>query len=416
VKYRGLAWVMVVGLAAGCGSSPDADDDCPGADCEMDAGADAGPPPPPVDGGPVEDTGPPPEDGGPPPPIDAGPCDAPPPFELGEPIDAPSMEWTFVEFPDSRCANDTPTGIGVNLNPASDDVVIYMEGGGACFDLVTCISVAHSGGFGESDLDAVADRFGDRGIFARDDADNPVADWNMVFVPYCTGDVHAGRNPDSYGGRNAHGYDNVTEYLKRLVPTFADANQVLLTGSSAGGFGSAWNFDQVQRGFGCTPVTLLDDAGPPMADDYMKPCLQSWWRDTWGLDDTLPADCPECAGSDGGGLVNLAPYLARKYPDRRFGLLSTMEDNVIRGFFGYGYSASCMSPSSMRASEFRAGLEDLRDRVLGSHDNFHTFYAEGDSHTFLGQPLGSIEVDGVTLGDWIGQLLDDAGSWNDVGP
>ena len=32
----------------------------------------------------------------------------------------------------------------------------------------------------------------DSGVFDLDNPDNPVRDWTMVFMPYCTGDVHAG--------------------------------------------------------------------------------------------------------------------------------------------------------------------------------------------------------------------------------
>jgi hypothetical protein len=312
--------------------------------------------------------------------------------------------------------NDTPTGIGINPSTTSSNVVIYMEGGGACFDFVSCFGVAHADGFDAASLEAIAGHSGDRGIFDRANPDNPVRDWSFVFVPYCTGDVHAGNNPEGFGGRTQVGYVNVGEYLERLVPTFETADQVLLTGSSAGGFGAAYNYDRVQRAFGCTPVTLLDDAGPPMSDMYMRPCLQQWWRDTWNLNDTLPADCAWCRGEDGGGLVGLATYLAAKYPERRFGLLSTMEDSVIRSFFGYGYSPSCRSPMGMRAEEFTAGLIDLRDNVLAPHDNFRTFYVNGDSHTFLGQPLSNTNVGGITLAEWIRQLVEDDPAWSNVGP
>ena len=294
--------------------------------------------------------------------------------------------------------------------------MIYLEGGGACFDFITCIGVAHSDGFNASTLASIASSSGDRGIFDRDNEENPLREWNYVFIPYCTGDVHAGSNEDGYGGRTQVGYDNVGHYLTRLVPTFSDASEVLLSGSSAGGFGAAWNYDRVQTAFGCTPVNLLDDSGPPMDDAYMKACLQQQWRDLWGLDETVPPGCPDCSNEDGGGLSNFARYLAGKYPDRRFGLLSTMEDTTIRTFFGYGYSASCSSAMRMPADEFRAGLLDLRDRLLAPYDNFQTFYVEGDQHTFLGRPVGDVSTGGTGLGPWITQLIEGDSEWDDVGP
>jgi len=394
----------------GCGG----DDDAAGVDAGPVA-VDSGPPtgdaaPPPADGGGGTDAGGR-TDAGPPP-----PCMPDPTLERGDPIATPAGEWTFVEFPESRCMNGSSTGIGVSLNPDSDSVVIYLEGGGACFDVWTCGSVAHSGGFNAATFASIASGGGNRGIFDRTNASNPVADWNFVFVPYCTGDVHAGNNPMGPSGRMHVGYANVGEYLKRLVPTFEGSGKVLLTGSSAGGFGAAWNYHRTQQAFGCTPVYLLDDAGPPLSDAYMKPCLQGLWRDLWNLNATTPPECTDCIGSDGGGISNYLSFIAQRYPERRLGLLSTMADRTIRGFFGYGYSPSCTTPAGMPSAEFEAGLLELRDEITAPYDNFATYYVEGTAHTFLGRQLSTVDENGTNLGDWIGQMISDDPAWTDVGP
>src|SRR6478752_8591829 len=45
--------------------------------------------------------------------------------------------WQYVPVDGAQCMNGTPTGIGVNLG-TSGDLVIYLEGGGACFNDGTC--------------------------------------------------------------------------------------------------------------------------------------------------------------------------------------------------------------------------------------------------------------------------------------
>src|SRR5690606_5667790 len=98
------------------------------------------------------------------------------------------------------------------------------------------------------------------------DADkNPVGDWSFVFVPYCTGDVHAGDRadqavPDVGGAQQFVGYRNVAAYLERIVPTWSGVGHVLVTGESAGGFGAAFNYDRIADAFPGTRVTLLDDS------------------------------------------------------------------------------------------------------------------------------------------------------------
>ena len=91
----------------------------------------------------------------------------------------------------------------------------------------------------------------EEGVFKRDPR-NPVGDWNMIFVPYCTGDIHAGVNTDVEvkdvpGKQQFVGYTNFGLFLKSFGPAFASAKTILLTGSSAGGFGTLLNFDRTQE-------------------------------------------------------------------------------------------------------------------------------------------------------------------------
>lgn len=402
-------------LLLACGDDAGASDAGPGADGGRPdaAGGDAGEV--------TEDAGRPGEDAGP------GGTDAGAPFdcegedrgiELGEAIDAPPGEWTFVPFPDARCMDGSSTGIGINPNPASNDVVIFLEGGGICANSGTCIAVAHPDGFDAATL-AETVPFFDNGILRRDAPDdNPVTDWNMVFVPYCSGDVHGGSTDSGALGRVQQGYVNFREYLERLVPTFDGADRVLLTGVSAGGFGALVNFVQTQRAFACTRVYLLDDAGPPMSDMYMKPCFQQGVRDLWNLAEAVPDDCDACTGPDGGGLVNIIPYVLSRFPDNRFGLISRMEDQTIRGFYGYGYAPMCLDnlfPFGMPSTDYTAGLLELRE-IGAPYENFKTFYLPGRSHTELGKRLTTVENGGIDLAQWIRQLIDDDDAWDHVGP
>ncbi len=345
-------------------------------------------------------------------------CAPDPGFVAGDVIDAPEGEWTFIDFPDAHCMNGTSTGIGINPSSASSNVAIYMQGGGACFDFISCGSVANQDGYGAAKLAGWASTNGSSNLFDRTNADNPIKDWSFVFVPYCTGDIHGGNEPDGAGGREFVGFENVRQYLMRLVPTFADATQVLLSGSSAGGFGAAYNYDQVQTAFGCdVDVVLVDDAGPPMADEYLKPCLQQTWRDQWGLNDTLPADCSACRGADGGGIINYFSYVLAKYPDRRIGLISSTGDDTIRTFFGYGYSPSCSTPvvGGMPASDFEAGLNDLRDR-FGDSPGFGTFYLDERTHTYLERDISATQAGGISLEDWVRLAIEDDPAWGSYGP
>src|SRR5262249_29862487 len=214
----------------------------------------------------------------------------------GQPLTAPDMMWTYTDFPDTKCRDGSPAGLAVSLNSASTKVMIFLQGGGACFDSVTC---------GTNPTNTSAQKTAQTaGVFDRSNAANPVKDWNFVFIPYCTGDTFIGTKDDGMvqgvtGMQHFMGRPNMEKFLNRIVPTFPKATQVLLTGVSAGGFGAASNSYLVQRAFGSVPVTMIDDSGPPMSSMYIPTCLQQKWRTTWGLDGSLLADCgASCPNKD----------------------------------------------------------------------------------------------------------------------
>jgi hypothetical protein len=332
----------------------------------------------------------------------------------GEPL--PGAEdgvWTWVDFPEAQCRDGSATGIGVRYGSGSG-VAIYFEGGGACFNAVTC--QANPSSFDGGDFNSYA-KNANGGIYDANNPDNPLADWTFIFVPYCTGDVHAGARPDASiagvgGTQQFVGYLNVEKYLERIVPTFiADTDHVLVTGQSAGGFGAAFNYDRIADAFPGKKVTLLDDSGPPMSDAFMVPCLQKMWRDAWGLDDTMPADCANCFPANGGGIVNLGRYLGNKHTGQKLGLISSVGDNTIRFFFGFGNNNCTPVLPSTTVERFTMGLNDLRDNWLDKPDDtWGTFYLSGEQHTWItgGSFTSATSGGGVKLIDWVRDLLDGA--------
>ena len=353
---------------------------------------------------------------------DSGPPPPPPPtIEYGDAMTAADGVWTFVDFPGTTCMDGSATGLGLNLSSTSDDVVIYFQGGNLCFDALSCIAVANPDGFTAAKLNPAVNALAN-GIFDRTDPDNPVADWNFVFVPYCSGDIHTGNQPSGYMGNANLGYGNTTQFLGRVVPTFSTATKVLVTGSSAGGFGAIANFHQAVSAFearSSAKLYLLDDAGPPMSDTYLRPCFQQKIRDAFGLDSIpLMMECTNCSRPDGGGLGNMIPFLADAHPELRMAMLSTTGDSTIRQFYSYGYSHGCNLPVNMPEADYEAGLIEERDVMLAGRTNFKFFLQRETFHTFLGRRLESAPatVNGVTLAEWIRRLVEDDVSWDNLGP
>ncbi len=347
--------------------------------------------------------------------------DAPPatvgpdsPIVVAEP-----RQWAWVPIEGMRCIDGSPTGIGVNVVPNAEGLVIFLMGGGACFNEESCASVLHANGFVETAFRTEMRLASAVGPLSRSDTNNAFRNWSYAYIGYCTGDAHAGDNPDGVviGGtrRVFVGSRNVRVALRRLLPTFRGVGRVLVTGLSAGGFGAAWHYDGIAQAFGpTTDVSLLNDSGPPLGDDVLAPCLQRTWRTLWNLDATLPADCTECrAQADGGGLSRLTDFLARKYPTRRLGLISAMGDASPRYFFSWGHGGDCARQGDITAEEFGQGLLATRQRLAGT--SLRSYFITSENHTWLLR-WNSTLVDGVPLSRWAGVIGTGVGDFVDVGP
>lgn len=336
------------------------------------------------------------------------------PFEPGDPIEAEPMTWTYVPVAGTKCRDGQETGLGININPSSNKLIFYFEGGGACFNDFTCAANPRSWGASSLGTPNVS-------VLSRTSDENPFKDWNLVYIPYCTGDVFTGtKTSGGFGGDPQQGYINVGLYLERVVPTFPDIDQVVLSGSSAGGFGVAWNTLRTQDAFGDIPVYTLDDSGPPMGPMYFTNCLAQRMATTWGWEDSLHPACRDCDLASGDVIEPLLDVATSRAGSQRFALLSNTEDSVIKLFYSFGLN-DCASidsgfPGSYPSGSFPMGLDEQRQRAedLGL-DNVKMWIKDGSGHTFLGN-IYSVESEGVPLVDWIEQFYTDDPAWETVFP
>jgi hypothetical protein len=175
------------------------------------------------------------------------------------------------------------------------------------------------------------------------------------------------------------------------------------------------NYDQVARAFPGARVDLVDDSGPAMASAYLAPCLQQQWRDAWGLDETMLADCgADCPNHDD-FVLDTMRHLAKAHPEARQGLVESMHDEVIRMFFAFG-DHDCRPDGlvPMDEDQFAAGLLDARAK-LADVPTFGTFYFPGSDHTTIGGSGFYTRKGGeTTLAEWVSQLV--AGQTSSVGP
>ncbi len=322
---------------------------------------------------------------------------------MGKPIDAPEEEWTWIPFDNAFCGNGSTTGIGVNITKKSSRVLLYLEGGGACWSELTCNTLKTASnfttGFNENNFKSTATSSLSKSFFDRTAADNPFKDYSIVYVPYCTGDIHAGDNTVMYAGKPAKhaGYKNVSAYLERIVPTFPNADRVILSGTSAGGFGAALNWWQTQEAFGKIRVDMLDDSGTPMPPS-IPIASEAEWRTQWNLAATFPPGCTECATR----IDAILGFYAKIYPDHRGALMSYTKDAVLPTFFG------------ITQDQFATGLEEQATTQFDPSPNLRYFIYTGSGHVLWSNP--NLTTKGVTMREFVTKMVTDDPTWNSVHP
>jgi len=240
-------------------------------------------------------------------------------------------------------------------NPPSD-LLIYLGGGGACWDDATCIGSAltplptYFPAFSETtvQLEAASEDFdgsGAGGILTRVRGSNPYAHFAKVYIPYCTGDVHVGSNDAVYSypplfpawAIGHRGFDNLMLVLKWLqkqeINGFDFDGDITVSGSSAGGYGALINFPVIRDALGerADYSIIVDSANGVLTDGFLNSAFGPPGEEgVWGAKQNLGSLLqPILDQADADSLwVNVFHAVGREYPDTRISQSTSAFDAV----------------------------------------------------------------------------------------
>jgi hypothetical protein len=244
-----------------------------------------------------------------------------------------NFNWEKVALPGTQCGNGSQYKFFARRT-SSPNLLFFFEGGGACWDFDTCSGRA--GVLGAANPNGIADDYmtqftakfvsplvngADPGLPLRARTDLVTKDWNIVYMPYCTGDVHIGNRTATYvdttGGQppltwNHAGYTNTTAAIQWAHGQFPAVNKLLVTGFSAGGTATAAGYFFVRNGIQPQRGYYLDDSGPiypaPSASFNSRP-LHDTIRAAWALDSVF-AGLPATFDRNDFGSINRMVALA----------------------------------------------------------------------------------------------------------
>jgi hypothetical protein len=288
----------------------------------------------------------------------------------------------------------------------SKDLVVFFEGGGACWDAYSC---SYPNQFYTSAIPPNANPANYEGIFKLDSAANPVKDWTFVYIPYCTADVHVGSADKTYyPGLTLHhrGYDNFMVVLDWIRNHVDAPKNILVTGSSAGGYGATAHFPWLAEAYPNAHMYVIADASQGVS-------TTTW--DTYGRASWNPQLPPWIFGppptsAPGSEFLSMA---AAAYPHAKISQFTTPLDSVQISFYGamlalgYGPGVSCLTSPVVDWNQQMLG-------TLGTYSseskNFRYYLANGTYHTIMRSPAFYTENSaGITYSNWVTAMLQNRG-------
>ena len=291
---------------------------------------------------------------------------------------------------DCRCSDGSEFRFWVReANP--EKVVFFLQDGGACFSAETCAP--------ENDLynTGITEGPGEGGIFDFADERNPFADYSVVFVPYCTGDVHIGDVTTEYApGLTVHhkGYVNGTAALDHLAAAFPGATDVIVMGESAGSVAAPLYAGLV---VGSAPGRQDHGAGG-RSGSYPDLTPFNEIFAAWGFGNAIPP-WPESAGltAEQWSAPGLFIQSGRHDPEIVFA----------RHDYAYDERQELWYPLLDVPAEDLLSLIDANEtQIEDAGVNLLSYIAPGDEHMVLSDGSFYTEtVNGVLFVDWVTQLV-----------
>lgn len=326
----------------------------------------------------------------------------------------PVGEWIQVDVEEGICIYGGDYSFFVRLaQQPTDKLLVHFQGGGACWDGLTCGSIGEFASFYEVTPDTIGSY--SRGIFDVDNPDNPLAGYHAVFVPYCTGDVHSGDNqlvltvPSDAEADfetidvNFNGYRNAQLVLEWVYDNMPQPEEIAITGCSAGGYGAITHAPFIMEQYAGIPATML-------ADSSHGVIMPAWEGLTlWNTIATVPTFIPDAADLTLAefSTTRMMEVMSDYFPDNEFAQYNSYIDGVQIGFYAasLGFDLDFDNSVISVAGQWTAALLSNLQR-LAELDNFYSYTGGGSQHCVITSDLFyQFDQSGVIFSEWFAGVM-----------
>lgn len=303
----------------------------------------------------------------------------------------------------------------------SKNVMVFFEGGGACWDNLTCTFPIADGlppGLPQFFVPAIHPATNPalmQGVFDASNAANPVKDWSAVYIPYCTGDLHAGSATQSYFNVGNpvlplppsfniehRGFDNFMVVLDWMRKHIEEPKSLLVTGISAGGYGASLNFPWLARAYPEARLRVLADASQGVTTQAFDQGTPG--RGSWNIQFAPGAFGPNPSALSGPEILRAA---VTRFPRARVSQFTTAFDQVQIGFYGvmkafYPPGGACPNP----AIDWYQQMSSKIVSYASTLPNYRYYVAAGGYHTIMSSPGFYTETSaGPSFSSWLASML-----------
>lgn len=307
------------------------------------------------------------------------------------------MDWTRVSLPEPCVNGDNERTYIMVSKGSSENIFIYMQGGGAGTGYFTSrfmVRTLHPS--------FVQTSKSKEGIFNRKNDNNPFQNWTFVYIPYSTGDVHAGNRVIEYvhpfnseKTRTVYhaGFVNATTVLRWVAEQNISFDNIVIGGSSAGGYGTVLNSYIAEKVFH-KPLLVINDAGPGLASKVDPMYKLDRTIECWGWNQNLPQKYTDYIRKKGEPIYGIEKLLSKT--DCTYALYEDQMDFVIGPLF-----------LKYPGLNFKHILKNVTSELENSCPNsFYRFLEYGFGHTVLSdERFYNEKINGVHLYEWINDLL-----------
>jgi len=315
------------------------------------------------------------------------------------------------------CMNGTPYEFFVKRGSVNK-LLVYYQGGGACWDSLTCSVPTCDNSVNDSDNPAHAMS----GFADQSNPRNPFRDWNVVFVSYCSCDIHFGDAVQDYPPHVEHrGYDNSRIVEKWAREHFVNPEHIFVTGSSAGAYGAWFNAPLHEMVWPASEFQVLADAGNGViTQDFLQNEFSHW-----NFEKNIPPTIPGVLESltEGTGIVGYTKAVTSFFPETRWANYATAFDGGSGGQTGFynimlnnnnplaaltWWNGSCAFNAAMRAQ--------AQEIAAAVPSNYRYYIGTGSRHTMWGSNKVYNDTTGGVplLVDWVNAMLDGTPAWTNV--